>query len=243
MKYTFYGDIHGGMNDFIFALRANSESDKHIQVGDFGFGFLRQSSEKKLERIMDEFPNMRMIRGNHDDPALAKQHPKFITDGHTEITPEGVKIMYVGGAWSIDHAFRTPGLSWWPDEELSNEEFKKVEEIYGDFKPDIMVTHDCPQYISTSLFIQTGLAMYGGAAKVFKTRTAQMFEHFHLNVHKPKVWLFGHWHHDETALIDGTQFVCAGEFSSVTVDMEKVNDEDFTVDFPKLKWSHDNGRV
>ena len=63
----------------------------------------------------DEVMNHKFIRGNHDDPQACREHPYWIKDGLIEND-----IMYIGGAWSIDREYRTEGVSWWRDEELSS---------------------------------------------------------------------------------------------------------------------------
>ena len=45
--------------------------------------------------------------------------------------------MYIGGAWSIDHAMRTEGLDWWRDEELAVMEFDRIAKIYEETKPRV----------------------------------------------------------------------------------------------------------
>jgi hypothetical protein len=59
--------------------------------------------------------------------------------------------MYIGGALSIDKAHRTEGLNWWVDEELSIQEMNSIFDKYIKEKPDIMVTHDCPEEIAVMM--------------------------------------------------------------------------------------------
>ena len=88
----YIGDIHGKLWEYQSLLTCEYPT---VQVGDFGAGF----------RVIPEFdPKDRWIRGNHDDPTIARANPNWIPDG----TVEG-KIMYIGGAWSIDRAYRIPG--------------------------------------------------------------------------------------------------------------------------------------
>lgn len=235
MIYAFYGDIHAGLNDFEASIRGNEEADAHIQVGDFGFGFFNgRQTGHVLPRICEEYPSMRFIRGNHDDPQAAAAHPAFIKDGHCEVV-DGVKIMYMGGAWSIDHAYRTPGVSWWHDEELSSQALNDVINTYEEFKPDIMVTHDCPQFFSTKYMIQSGLCLWGGKPVIHKTRTAQSLETMY-EIHQPRLWLFGHWHNNLVTDVGNTTFACIGEHAAVNVDLTKLLNDDFVLPYPQFKW-------
>jgi hypothetical protein len=42
------------------------------------------------------------------------------------------------------------------------------------------------------------------------------------SIHKPDLWIFGHWHCDADEVIDGTRFICLNELSYVDVDMETL---------------------
>lgn len=182
----FIGDVHGKMDRYL-PLTYDVES---IQVGDFGVGFVDIPILK---------PEARFIRGNHDNPALCREHRNWIPDG----TIEG-DTMFIGGAWSIDKAWRTPGISWWEDEELSIAEWDRVITTAINTRPRIMVTHDCPQSIVLPLF----------GAKPIKTRTQQALDVI-LGEVRPEIWLFGHWHIDRDVVIDGTRFICLGELQYI----------------------------
>ncbi|PWJ12118.1 hypothetical protein [Jannaschia seohaensis] len=99
------GDIHGRRDLYARALAGAKES---VQIGDFGMGFI---PEEDLA-TWPGGPGHKFFRGNHDDPALCRAHP-----AHLESGPYG-NLFVVGGGWSIDREYRTPGVTWWPDEEL-----------------------------------------------------------------------------------------------------------------------------
>jgi hypothetical protein len=171
-------------------------STESVQVGDFGIGFL---NEYGLVDTLHADKRHKFIRGNHDDPALCKERPGYIADG----TYDERGILYVGGAWSIDWKFRTPGYTWWPEEELNTPELARMHELYVHHKPRIMVTHDAPTSVSFDMFIR-------GTQKIWhKTRTAEALEGMFLR-HRPETWIFGHWHEDRDEVINGTRFICLG---------------------------------
>lgn len=124
--------------------------------------------------------------------------------------------MYVGGAWSIDYAMRTPGINWWPDEELSYEELDRVFDLYVHNKPRVMITHDCPTHVSYEMFLSKGLGLAG--ADIINTRTAQAFQAM-WEEYQPEEWYFGHWHHTRTMTLDGTKFQCLGELDFIDVEL------------------------
>ena len=89
-----------------------------------------------------------------------------------------------------------------------------------------MVTHDCPLSVSNKLFIENGKSF---SNKQYKTRTGMALEAM-FEIHKPKVWIFGHWHCNADEVIDGTRFICLSEFSYCDVDANT-----FEVNFPEMQ--------
>src|SRR5438128_6342454 len=53
------------------------------------------------------------------------------------------KFLGVAGAASIDKDWRTPGVSWWPEEEITDAE---IDKYITDDIVDVMVSHDCSNY-------------------------------------------------------------------------------------------------
>ena len=192
----FIGDIHGNIGAWRQLIKGCDES---IQVGDFGAGFVDMPSEKKHSL------NHKFIRGNHDDPAICKASSRWIPDG-TFI--EKYRMMLIGGAWSIDHNMRTAGVDWWPDEQLSYVEMKEMIDKYERLKPEVMVTHDCPASIYD----------YGFKYNVGNQLTPAAFQAM-LEIHSPKLWIFGH-HHKHINLVYGqTRFVCLAINQTADVEL------------------------
>ena len=212
------GDIHGKTYDYrAYALvtgvrgRQIVEPERSIQVGDYGIGFFSAFWHEREVEWQKEHPQHRFIRGNHDDPALCKTMPGYIEDG----TAEG-DVMFVGGAWSIDKDWRTPGVDWWEDEELSTEELNKIIEKYEQAKPRVMITHDCPTSVAWEMFLSKGLGL--GDNKQIKTRTGEALQAM-FEIHQPELWFYGHWHNTRKAVIEGTEFQCLGELDYVDVEL------------------------
>lgn len=213
-KTRFIGDVHGYKNELALVLN-NIPDDvtSVVQVGDMGVGmgqsdYWHESLEDMLQAV-----NGRFIRGNHDSPSQCKEMRAWINDGRIEND-----VMFIGGAWSIDYQWRTEGLDWWRDEELSTEQFYGLISVYDYVRPRVMVTHDCPLSVSNKLFIERGKSFSGAQ---YKTRTGSAFDEM-FSIHKPKLHIFGHWHCDTDEVIDGTRFICLNELSYVDVDMETL---------------------
>lgn len=203
MKIRIIGDIHG---DYIAYDKIAEDVTHSIQVGDFGKGFGPSPEHMSLTH--------RFIRGNHDDPAACKEDPHWIPDGTTE-TVNGVKFMFIGGAWSIDKDFRTPGKDWWPDEEISLQDMYSYASVYKEFKPEIMITHDLPFSVSCRLFPKP---------QNIRTNTGMYLEHL-FEIHKPKLWIAGHWHENKQENIEGTRFCVLGINSYTDLNAGDVNDK------------------
>jgi hypothetical protein len=220
VKTRLVGDIHGKFNEYSFfnlgVGRYRHATDpappeRSVQVGDFGIGFASEYWHNSVNDWMLKNPGHRFIRGNHDDPAKCKEMAGYIPDG----TIEG-DVMYIGGAWSIDKDFRTPGVDWWEDEELSIEEFNAIIDTYRLAKPRVMITHDCPTQVAWDMFISRGNA-FGGFGQI-KTRTGEALQAM-WELHQPEEWYFGHWHITRDLTLYGTRFQCLGELDYMDVEL------------------------
>lgn len=213
-KTRFVGDIHGLKYELGLVIGSLPENvTSVIQVGDMGVGFGQGDYwHESLEDMLNGV-NGRFIRGNHDNPSQCQEMSTWIRDGLVEND-----VMFVGGAWSIDYQRRTLGYDLWDDEELSYEELNRVIDIYDMIRPRVMVTHDCPLSVSNHLFIQRGKSF---SNKQYRTRTGSAFEAM-FEIHKPELWLMGHWHCDADEVIDGTRFICLNELSYVDIDMKTL---------------------
>lgn len=212
------GDIHGKTYDYTLhclkqGVRHSTEPcpERSIQVGDFGIGFAGQYWHNEINKWMKENPTHRFIRGNHDAPAVCPLMHNYIADGTVEND-----VMYIGGAWSIDHAFRTEGVSWWRDEELSVEELNQMIDTYKAVKPRVMITHDCPTQIAWDMFISRGQSLAG--TQQIKTRTGEALQAM-WEIHQPQEWYFGHWHVTRDLTLHGTKFQCLGELDFIDVEL------------------------
>lgn len=192
----FIGDVHGKFSRYRDIIRRYPET---VQVGDMGIGFRHNDGASMANPPHDsmEKGNHRFVRGNHDNPQACRNHPFWIPDGHFD-----GDMMFVGGAWSIDHAYRTPGLTWWEDEQLSFAELFSVHDRYMETKPRVMVTHTAPYSVPPRM----GKPFFPNT----DTRMEQAFESM-LVEHQPELWVFGHWHVSFDEIINGTRFVCLNE--------------------------------
>lgn len=209
-KVRIIGDVHGNWIEYCKIIDELPKDTISIVVGDMGIGFGPEVTHYDPIKNEPLFPNNFFIRGNHDNPGVCRKHPRYIPDG----TYFRNKIFCVGGAISIDQAWRTEGVSWWRDEELSYSELQDMIDKYIELKPDYVITHDGPESI-----IQRMFSFY--IPGVYPSRTRVAFDTM-LREHKPKWWVFGHWHKTRKIEVDGTNFICLG--INDFVDMEIDND-------------------
>jgi hypothetical protein len=217
----FIGDVHGKYGPYKRAIAGVSRS---IQVGDMGVGFRRTSAM----RYGEPAPNPphyamvsgdhRFIRGNHDNPAACRKQSQWIPDGHYE---DG--MMFIGGAASVDKNQRTVDYDWWPDEELSDAELNALIEVYIERKPNVMVTHDCPEQVA--IILSARFPILGTAKVDLPSRTRLAFQKMWL-AYSPAFWIFGHYHVSFDDILPGncetrTRFVCLAELESRDIDINR----------------------
>lgn len=221
-KLRLIGDIHGKFNEYIKLI--DDCDHPSIQLGDHGIGFVISDITGKYFTYQPYVPhhNHKFIRGNHDNPAICKIHPSYLYDGYC-----ADNYMCIGGAVSIDAAWRVKNESWWEDEELTHSELNNLVVDYTQNKPDIMLTHECPESISNLVL--------GNSPKFeIPSRTRQAFEAM-LHFHKPKLWVFGHWHKSFDYCLAETRFICLTELETIDIEHPKKIDswEDIQIEWVK----------
>lgn len=199
MNLRLIGDIHG-QADHHLALAG--EVDYSIQIGDYGF---RYNWWHKLDLARHRF-----FGGNHDNYDEINKSPYCLGDfGPITHIPElKEKMFFVRGAWSIDHMYRSVGVDWWEEEELSMQRCNEAVAAYAEYKPDILLSHEGPLHILPALGLNPAFAQsMGYSESLIKTRTNQMLDAMFCH-HRPKLYVFGHYHKDFDFEMDGTRYVC-----------------------------------
>lgn len=187
-----------------------------IQLGDVGLGFHGCKGLKLLPK------HFRFFRGNHDNPAVIRKHPRFM--GEYGVDPR-TGVFFVGGAGSIDRHLRVEGRDWWPDEELSMSQLQAAIDLYEKTKPEVVATHTCPEsLIDWVLNEDRGHIIGKGNGKPFRfppDRTSVALQRM-LDIHRPAYWVFGHYHYSCSTIIDGTKFQCLAEREIETITILKI---------------------
>lgn len=154
------GDLHGDLQwarRLIRSARAAGARTICV-VGDLGVLFPGRGKgryEAKLDRYLSQFGmELVFIDGNHDNHndlraleveadglARVRENIKYLPRGG-RITLHGLHIGGLGGAFSVDYEWRTPGVDWWPD--IEEVEAMDVEKLAAEGALDILLTHDVP---------------------------------------------------------------------------------------------------
>lgn len=199
MKLRLIGDIHGQYDNH---LELAGGADYSIQIGDYGF---RYNWLHKLDLAKHRF-----FGGNHDNYDEINKSPYCLGDfGLVTHIPElKEKMFFVRGAWSIDYKYRTPNLDWWADEEMSQSRCQEAIEAYAEAKPDILLSHEGPFHLLSALGLDPAFAVRMGFSESFiKTKTNLMLDAMFMR-HRPKLYVFGHYHKDFDYEHEGTRYVC-----------------------------------
>jgi len=186
--------------------------DFTIQLGDMGCGFVQ---------VPDFGPNFKFIRGNHDNPAIARAHPNYLGD-YGGFDRDGQTFFYIGGAYSVDQAWRIPDVSWWKDEELSVVELNAVINMYEWVRPDIVISHEAPSIAVYTILSQLSMGRGQMKGPCANSRTSQALQSM-FEIHKPKAWFFGHYHITTRFEINRTIFQCLDELAIARISLDKTS--------------------
>ena len=203
MIIRFIGDVHGNWKRY---KKIINDCDVSIQVGDFGVGFSGHSNPPYDPMKKGDH---KFIRGNHDNPSVCKKHPFWIPDG----TMIHDKIFCIGGAKSIDAQYRTEGLNWWINEELSYKEFLILCDVYEKLKPSVVVAHEMPESLTYIVCSKCNLTKYDDPSI-----TRQFLDNI-LEIHKPDLFIHGHWHVNHHTVYQGVEYIGLGELEHVDLEL------------------------
>lgn len=160
------GDLHGFVGlSRLKDWREGRAGDYLIVAGDFGYPWDFSEEEGAEIAWLESRPyRVLFVDGNHerfDHWASRPTEPwgggmvQRLSDGspilrlmRSEVYEiDGARIFTLGGAASIDRAYRTPYVDWWPHEvpiERNLDEARANLDAVG-WKVDYVVTHTCPK--------------------------------------------------------------------------------------------------
>ena len=206
-KIGLIGDIHGDLGHLLTVLRTfrHRDIDTIIQLGDLGLvwrhaGWLRNLS--KLNRTLVRLDQtLYWLDGNHEDhPRLAKWPVSpdgirwirnsigHLPRGFRTTLSSGKSLAVLGGANSIDANYRVQGISWWPEESITDADLERL----GNQPADILLGHDAPLQVR-SLDSQLNPMAWTEHEVRYANAGRAMFHRAFLQV-KPALSVSGHYH-------------------------------------------------
>ena len=198
-SFTIIGDVHGKYERYHRILSRKEENPYTLQIGDFGFKYETLKNVDSTKHLI--------LPGNHDNYDTCYNYPHFMNDyGYTSLNK--IEFFYYRGAYSIDRQYRTVGIDWWGQEQVSIDQFMKARELYSVTKPDIVITHDCPDFIA-SLYV-------GPTGRIYENITGWALGELY-KIHQPKLWIHAHWHFSKTTIYGDTKFICLDELETYTL--------------------------
>ena len=212
----FLGDVHAEsplMRDFL-----NSEEKYCLQLGDFGFIF--KYNDWKWNRFLNHFeknyPNKMIftVLGNHENYDSIEKMPVkdmfgarcrkirsnvYAIERGEILSIEGLNILCIGGADSIDKAWRQDGISWWAQEKISDADVKKTVEKGLTCSFDMVCSHAMPAFFMLQNF-----------TPCFQTGSEFSLEKIYCDIennggHIP-LWIGGHVHSSINMMYNDTLF-------------------------------------
>jgi len=196
-NFRIIGDVHGHWERYHLLLR---KAHFTVQLGDFGFDYSTLSTV--------DAERHRFLGGNHDNYDKVGEWPHYLGDYGIHSVPGFGGVFFVRGGLSIDQQIggkdggpRIEGVNWWAAEELRMAECYAALEEYSRVKPDFMITHECPASVVPHVT---------ASSRILPSRTNQLLQRM-LEIHQPRRWVFGHYHHSWQKVIDKTHFTCLQE--------------------------------
>jgi len=212
-KIIVVGDVHldfGAFNKLI--------SRKHpeivLQCGDFGY-WPRITAKELYGRENPKYPKdlpcpkvpketkVFWCDGNHEDHqelglrTTDELWPRvyYMPRGSVLALPDGRRVMFFGGAESVDKAQRKEGIDWFPDEIIR---YSQIANLDYDGKIDVVISHTCPVEFDIQGSLYWSLSRIADCSR-------QALSHI-LHRYNPPLWYFGHWHRYATGYTAGCRW-------------------------------------
>lgn len=168
-------DIHWATDKYLGIIKYSDES---IQVGDFWFKKQHRWHERNVDAKFHK-----VLFWNHDDTRFLNKDHSLWDFGHRQL-PSWFKFFVIRWAECapMDKAARIEWKDYFRDEELSIPQGNECVEMFREIKPDVVITHECPEF----------LIPYLKEWDSYSNRTTQLLQAC-FESHKPKLWI--HWHH------------------------------------------------
>jgi len=205
------GDIHGNWDTFSRFLKSYSPENVFV-CGDFGYWPNTSTWDKFLhvEKIPDVLKNigtkLYWCDGNHEDfNMLFGQHnvnhkqPIEIAK-NTFYMPRGTvfefqnkKVLFMGGALSIDRHYRIENHTWFNEELITQ---SNILSLKDDMEIDWVISHTCP-----TEFIEIDAKLWSKLQDPSRNALSYILQQY-----QPVKWFFGHFHFPMTGIYQNCEW-------------------------------------
>ncbi|WP_415853607.1 metallophosphoesterase family protein [Sinomonas sp. G460-2] len=214
-RFAALGDLRGNILAARLAAKTIKATgiDTLFQVGDCGLLFPDISREKMVRRLdyFMEQASARMwwIDGNHDNHPALRELP-LQADGTRRLTDrltylprgvvvdfDGVRVGALGGAFSVDRAWRKEGKTLWAaKEEPAEAEANLLIENVAGKRLDVLLVHEAPAGV-------TGLKGMDLPPEIEAQAnvTRELLQRIVATL-RPRVVFCGHWHLRHSAILE-----------------------------------------
>lgn len=216
------GDLHGDIdfaklaNPNVKALLGADYPPSHvISLGDWGVIWNDSAKSLKQETYLTGWYSEKpwetlIVLGNHEGydriarlpteerygaPVRRVSDKIFILEHGHIYTIKGQRFFVFGGGESIDKAYRTQGVSWWPEEIPSRSDFQQALETLADSdgQVDWVLSHTCTEAVME--YMNDGQMLPALSTKP-NDPTVAMLTALEREMKPVKGWFFGHFHLD-----------------------------------------------
>ena len=218
------GDIHGSTIEIMtFCERFKlTKEDTIVILGDVGANYFGNERDVAFKVAFAKLePTILCIHGNHEIRPqniptyqtkewnggivwYEEAYPNILFAKDGEIFDiEGTKHLVIGGAYSVDKAYRLArGYGWWADEQPSDEIKRYVERQIKEKDFDVILSHTCPfKYEPIETFLP------GIDQSTVDDSTERWLDTIEESTDY-KAWYCGHWHINKR--IDKMHFLFRG---------------------------------
>ena len=203
------GDTHGDRARFrTREIRRLRRGDTLVVLGDFGFVWDGSRAEKKTLKWLERRRyQLLFVDGSHENHSLLAQYPLEAFGGGMArrlgknlwclqrgglYTVEGRTLLALGGGESLDKESRQEGVTWWPEELPTAEDYARCDaalEACGG-KVDFILTHDAPARLLSFLRLNRDSVLY-------EENALELYLDGLMKRAKYTVWCFGRYHLDQ----------------------------------------------
>lgn len=207
IHFRLIGDVHGYPNIPSYIKRAK-KAEYSLQVGDLCGGKYKFLNELDPD-------HHKVLAGNHEvynkgSDWYFRKMPHFLGDFGVWSPPDFEEIFYLRGGFSLNYKKKQHWGCWSEEEELTVVQLQEAINLYAFLRPDFVVTHECPLRVVEHVTNPAVTLSFGYSNPIIRTKTNQALDAM-MEIHQPKIWVFGHYHTYMSKKIDGTHFICLNQ--------------------------------